>query len=238
MNSYQIVFIASLSLLGCTTPAPQSVGEKETTQPHPAKAAKYKLPEKIEIAGKPFLGNAQAPITIVAFTDYQCQYCSHFSNNTLPLLEQEYIETGQLKYVLLDLPYEKNHPLAKNAALATHCADEQQKFWPMHNLLFADQYRLDINSLNKKATLLGLNIETFQSCIKSGNYVNEINKDIQTAKSLGVQATPTFFFGFTSTEDDSVLVKGVITGSQPYETFQYFIKALLKKAASDETPPL
>lgn len=238
MKAYLSVLVTGLLLLGCTSPAPVTVvdSEKTITEEFP-KIPKFKLPERVKISDEPFQGEAQAAITLVVFSDYQCPYCAHFANNTLPLLEQEYIAKGQLKLVFRDLPYLQGHPYAKSAAVAVHCAGEQNKFWPMHNILFADQNRLKMEDLSRNAKLLALDVAVFQSCMNSGRHDEAINEDLEEAKQLSIQATPTFFFGFTPEDGQALSVKGMMTGSQPHETFQRFIDALLKKAASEQMPP-
>lgn len=235
MKLHLIVLFLALINQGCSTTS--SVSEKAAEPPltKPKKqltAPKFKMPDSVQIKGEPFQGKTDAPVTLVIFSDFQCPHCAHFANHTLPLIEREYITTGRLRFIFRDLPYEKDHIQAKIAAVAAHCAGEQNKFWQMHNLLFADPNRLDIDDLNRNAKILNLNEDEFQSCMQSGRHVKEIHHDLEDANKLEIKATPTFFFGFTPKEDGTLTVKGMMTGSQPVKTFRAFIDALLKKAPS------
>ena len=106
--------------------------------------------------GAPSRGKADARVTIVEFTDYQCPFCSRYVRETYPQLDKEYVQTGKVKYVLRDLPLEAIHPLAMKAAEAAHCAGEQGKYWEMHDRLFANQTELARTDLAKHAQALGL----------------------------------------------------------------------------------
>ena len=93
---------------------------------------------KITVSDDPVKGDADAPITVVEFSDFQCPFCSRFFEQTLPLLEKNYINTGKIKLVYQDLPLDNIHPNARPAHIAAECADEQEKFWEYHDVLFTN----------------------------------------------------------------------------------------------------
>jgi len=96
----------------------------------------------LDLSNRPFLGDKDAPVSIVEITDYQCPFCGRHAQQTLPQIEKEYIATGKVKYYVIDLPLEAIHSNAFKAAVATRCAGEQNKFWEMHDQLFVNPQKL------------------------------------------------------------------------------------------------
>src|SRR5215470_11005360 len=145
----------------------------------------------VEIAteGEPSRGPANAPVTIVEFSDFQCPYCRQ-AQDTLKRLMAAY--EGKIKLVFRDFPLRNIHPQAQKAAEAAQCAAEQQKFWPYHDKLFAAT-SLQIDDLKKYAHELELNAEQFTACLDSNKYASGIEADMQAGQNAGVNATPTFF---------------------------------------------
>ena len=97
---------------------------------------------KVSVADNPILGQHDAPITLIEFSDYQCPFCQRFFQTTFPVLKTEYIDAGKLRYVFRDFPLDSIHPQARKAAEAGHCAGDQGKYWEMHDLLFQNQRAL------------------------------------------------------------------------------------------------
>ena len=121
---------------------------------------------QISVAGRPFSGPEDAPVTLVEFSDYQCPFCARHFRQTLPQLLSNY--GNQVKYVIFNYPISTIHPLAQKASEAAECAYDQDKFWEYHDLLFNNQQALDTASLKGYATSLGLNTDTFNTCLDSG----------------------------------------------------------------------
>ena len=96
-------------------------------------------PIKISMDDDPIIGNPDAPITIVEFSDFQCPFCARFHTQTLPLLLEEYIEQDKVKIVFRDFPIQSIHPNALPASIAAECANDQNKFREMHDVLFEKQ---------------------------------------------------------------------------------------------------
>ena len=131
---------------------------------------------------------------------------------TLPQIEENYIQTGKVKFVYRDYPL-SFHPHAQTAAEAAECAKEQEKYWEYHDKLYNNINDLDNESLKQYAKDLGLDITQFNECLDSGKMASEVEKDFQDGASYGISGTPTFF------------INGVmVVGAKPYEVFQQVIE--------------
>ncbi len=187
-----------------------------------------KLVMKISADNDPVIGNLDAPITIIEFSDFQCPFCARFFTQTLPLIYEEYIDQGKVKLVFRDYPIQSIHPNAVPASVASECANEQGKFKEMHDILFGKQNEwskqetVDALSLfSQYATEIQLEQETFDSCLTSGKYIDEIQKDLVDGQNYGVSGTPGFFVG----NDQIGYVQ--IKGAQPFDIFKKVIDAQL-----------
>lgn len=133
-----------------------------------------------------------------------------------------------MRYVVLDMPLESIHPAAFKAAETTHCAEEQGKFWEMHDRLFNHQRNLE--PWTAHATALSLDVEKFETCLNSGQYAAAIRKDMAEGQKAGVRGTPSFVLARTDPENASK-VKGLIfiRGAQGFNQF----KAQIDKALTE-----
>jgi len=186
------------------------------------------LPVKISADNDPIIGNPDAPITIIEFSDFQCPFCARFHSQTLPLILDEYIEQGKVKLVFRDFPIQSIHPNALPASIAAECANEQGKFKEMHDMLFDNQNEWNkqdtvdaLSSFSQYATNIQLEQETFDSCLTNGKYIEEIKKDLDDGRDYGVSGTPRFFVG----NDQIGYVE--LKGAQPFESFKKIIDAQL-----------
>ena len=180
---------------------------------------------QVRIAGNPSLGRADAPLTMIEFSDFQCPYCRRFFETTLPALKAEYIDIGKLRYVFRDFPLDRLHPQARKAAEAAHCAGDQGKYWQMHEVLFHNQKALQVEHLKTYAYSLNLNHLIFDDCLEQGKYAVEVQKDFDEGAAAGVQGTPGFFLGKTQADD---VVQGIfLKGAQPIAAFRQVIERLL-----------
>jgi len=200
--------------------APQSV--QQPTQPS--------VPQifQVSLDDDPLKGDPNAPVTIVEFSDFQCPFCSRFFQQTLPLLDKNYIETGKVNLVYRDMPLDNLHTNARPASIAAECADEQGNFWEYHDILFANQGQWQrLPSAELATTFVGyasdLKIDTasFESCMSSPDMADEVNKDYLEGGQYGVTGTPTFFIG---NEKDGFIK---LVGAQPYSSFQRAIDSQL-----------
>jgi len=194
-------------------------------------------PVELTTGGAPSLGDGDAPVTLVEFTDYQCPYCRRHALDTLPRLIAEYVETGKLRYLIREMPVEANHPLSGTAAEAALCAGDQGAYWMMHDRLFADQERLQPEDLKKHARTLGLDSGQFEHCLDSGEKKQRIEADVKAGRKAGMRGTPTFFLGVSGPrDDDRFLATRVIRGAKPYRDFAIIIDHLLIAAAKETAP--
>ena len=198
-------------------------------------ATKRQRPEKstgtVGVTGGAVLGEVDAPVTIVEFSDYQCPFCRRYSLTVFPVLKREYIDTGKVRYVFRDFPLTSIHQQAEKAHESAHCAGESNKYWEMHDMLFEKQDDLMVPSLKHYAEELGLNSATFEECLDSGKYQVAIQKDVEDGGAAGIRGTPSFFVGKSGSGDS--ITGTIIRGAQPLVNFQTIINQLLSDHASD-----
>ena len=178
---------------------------------------------KVSSKGKQSMGAADAPVTVVEFTDYQCPYCLRFTKTTFPLLKRKYIDTGKVRWVALNLPL-PFHKDAIKAAQAAHCAGEQDKFWEMREALFKNPKKLSITDLPTHAEALALDMSAFYSCLQSDRHLDTIAKEAKDAKSVRLTGTPSFIIGKTT---DDIISGPVVIGAQPMNKFDAAIGKVL-----------
>jgi protein-disulfide isomerase len=175
-----------------------------------------------------FRGEPTAGLTLIEFSDYQCPFCARYVHDTYPQIETEYIQTGKLKSVFVDLPLESLHKLAFMAAETTHCADEQGKYWPMHDRLFANQRALE--PWNAHAQALSLDVAAFEQCMTSHRPADKIKARMAVANEIGLTVTPTFLLGRTDPNSSKIRVAVAIQGAKPFIAFKEEIDKLLAEA--------
>ncbi|MBZ0114203.1 MAG: thioredoxin domain-containing protein [Thermoanaerobaculia bacterium] len=177
---------------------------------------------RVEIAtdGHPTLGPDTAPVTIVAFSDFECPYCER----VVPTIEQVRKNYGdQVRVVFRQFPL-SIHANAQKAAEASLCAGDQGKFWEMHDLMFAEQKQLGVEALKDKAARLELDGAQFAKCLDSGQHEDQVKADVREGFKIGVSSTPSLFINGQA-----------LTGAQPYPTIAAIIDAELKKAGSGKS---
>ncbi|MBT4917082.1 DsbA family protein [Candidatus Peregrinibacteria bacterium] len=166
------------------------------------------------------LGDTDAPVTIVEFSDYQCPYCEKFWSQTLPDLKKNYIDTGKVRFIYRDWPL-SGHDRAIPAALATECVKDQlgdEGFYAIHDMIFENFGKLSDDDLSTFAKVAGVDEAEYLDCYESQKFLSEIEKDFNDGMTYGVTGTPGFF------------VNGVrLSGAQPYEVFEKVIEEELAK---------
>jgi protein-disulfide isomerase len=198
----------------------------------PAAAAAPAFKEQsVSIGSSPFKGNANATVTVIEYSDYQCPFCARNYREVLPLLEKEYIETGKLKFVMRENPIPSLHRDAMNGSLAALCAGDQGKYWEMHNLLFDNSKQLGAENLKAFAGTIGLDTATFNECLDGKKHEQTVQNDLASGAKLGVRGTPGFFLGLTDPNDpDKVNLTVFIKGAQSIDQFRASINDLLEPA--------
>jgi protein-disulfide isomerase len=172
---------------------------------------RYVVPTTAE---DPVRGTASAPVTIIEFSDYQCPFCARV-NPTLAKIRQTYGD--RVKIVFKDYPL-PNHPQAPKAAEAARCAGEQNKYWEMHDAMFANQRALEVPSLKQTARAIGLNGATFDQCLDSGKWQSTIRAGSALGDEMGVNSTPTLYINGR-----------VVLGAMPFDNFKSIIDEELTK---------
>ncbi|MBP9718580.1 DsbA family protein [Candidatus Gracilibacteria bacterium] len=204
-------------------PALQSMMGKQpavTTPPTPEAQEPKLVSKKLSEADMaklsdddPSWGEANAPITMVEFSDFQCPYCSKYYDLVMPQITENYINTGKVRLIFRDFPLTELHPQAVTASHVADCALAQDKFQAMHDMLFAKQKEWSGNEKGMEvfqsfAKKLGMNVKDYDKCMEDQVYLDEIKNDLVFGVSAGVNSTPSFFI-------NGKLVEGAL----PYENF-------------------
>jgi protein-disulfide isomerase len=155
---------------------------------------------------------------VVEFSDWQCPFCERFARDTLPRLLREYIDTGKVRFSYRNNPLTEIHPLALQASTAADCADQQGRFWDMHDAIFAHQRQLTGGGFVEYARAAQLDVAKFTRCLDAGTTAR-IQADQAEALRLGLQATPVFLIGRVDGRGRIKATKR-IDGAVPYETFK------------------
>jgi protein-disulfide isomerase len=169
------------------------------------------------------LGDSDAPVTIVAFGDYECPFCKRFHTQTFPLLEEEYISTGKVRFVQRHLPL-SFHVTAYPAATMVECARKQGASfaWPLHDAFLSDDVAVDEDDvIDFLKTKTGFNEATFSTCLDATATSSVIDRDIEAAAEAGVNGTPGFWVLGPAGQAEQ------IQGAVPYGTFSAAIEKLL-----------
>ena len=162
-------------------------------------------------------GDADAPVTIVEWSDFECPYCVRFYEQTLGQIDEKYIKTGKVKLIYRDFPL-GNHRQAQKAAEAAECADEQGKYYEMHDALFEKGVAGGVSSFKQYAADIGLDTAEFNDCLDTGKMASEVAKDMIDGQSAGISGTPGF-----------VINGQLVSGAQPFSVFEQIIEAELAK---------
>lgn len=179
----------------------------EQTQATAQPVTRYDVP----VDDDPSIGPADAAITIIEFSDFECPYCRKWHDEVYPLLMENF--AGQVRLVYRDFPLSSIHQNASAAAQAADCANEQGAYWEYHDKLFSMERGLSSEAYQSYAQDLGLDISKFDECLQDEKYKDEVDADFEYAAKLGVRSTPTFF------------INGIaLVGAQPFEVFQQVIE--------------
>lgn len=176
--------------------------------------------------GSPYLGDPNAPITLVEFGDYQCFFCNKFFHDTEQKILENYVDTGKVKIIFKDLTI--IGPDSITAAHAAHCADDQGLFWEYHDTLY-NNWNGENNGWASSENLLrmaqdvGLNIDEFTDCMQNEIHTQIISASNADARTLGLTGTPGFFV----ISPNNQVTK--IPGAQPFDVFQKIFDSELEK---------
>jgi protein-disulfide isomerase len=168
----------------------------------------------VSTEGAPIRGAAEAPVTLVEFSDFHCPFCNRAQETLKQVLERY---PGKVRLVYRDFPLDRLHPQARPAAEAARCANDQGKFWDYHDVLYANTPRGAPDDLRRYAEQVGLDVPKFERCLSSGIHKAAVQRDIDEGSRLGVTGTPAFFVNGRPME-----------GAQPLDAFVRVIEEELR----------
>ena len=184
------------------------------------------------------MGDPNAPIQIVEYSDFQCPFCDRHYTDTEPLLEQFYIDTGLVLFTYKSAGNFVSQNIgggrteSRDAAAAAYCAEDQGKFWEMHDSLFEnnrdveDQGSFTSRRLTAIAESVSLDMAEYQECFDSGKYEDRVAEDSTEATAAGLEGTPYFVITYTV---NGVTKTDIINGAEPFSTFQVKLEAILNE---------
>jgi protein-disulfide isomerase len=179
----------------------------------------YLEPPRFDVAAEgPAKGPESAPVTIVEFSDFECPFCKRIYP-TLNQIMDDY--DGQVRLVFRQFPLNAIHPNAQKAAEASLCADEQGKFWELHDAMFEGSGGLDAASLKSRAAEIGLDQDAFGTCLDSGRFAEQVAADLDAGRALGVSGTPALFINGR-----------YLSGAQPYDVITRVIDDELQRGGA------
>jgi protein-disulfide isomerase len=181
-------------------------------------------------------GSADAPITLIEYSDFTCGYCAKFFLETLPRLQAKYIDTGKVRFVYRDYP-RADRGVGVDAAVAARGAGAQGRYWPMHDRLFSERSRLDSGLFKGYAKVIGLDQTVFAKCFDERQYLESIFQDRQEATRWGFHGTPGFILIRTAggpTEKEPAVA---IPGAVPFNEFAEEIDRMLATAPRSQGEP-
>lgn len=225
-------FAAGLLLLAALAGAPAAAhaqaagGDGKTADKGAAKPAAA-LPDSIsrQLFQARTRGSATAPITVYEMSDFQCPFCRNFTLETYPALDERYVKTGKVRWIYINMPLTQLHKNAAAAAEFAMCAARQEKFWPVHDVLFRTQetwapLKEPGAFLLSLADSAKLDRGRLLECLKSGAMQQEVAADAEGARRAGAARTPTFY---VAAGDE----RGLLPGAPPLEKFTAILDTVL-----------
>jgi protein-disulfide isomerase len=175
---------------------------------------------RVEVStdGAPLRGAANAPVTVVEFSDFECPFCKQTQPTLKQLLERY---PGKVRLAYRDFPLDSIHPQARPAAEAARCAQDQGKFWEYHDVLFTQSPQFAPEDLRRYAGQVGLDVTKFDSCLAAGVHKAAVQRDLDEGSRLGITGTPAFFINGRA-----------LSGAQPLEAFARVIEEELVRVAT------
>lgn len=186
------------------------------------------------------MGDPEAPIQITEYADFQCPFCDRFHTDTLPLLEQYYIDTGKVLFIyrsagnFISDKSQAPNTESRDSAAAAYCAMDQGKFWEMHDAIFANnrdvenQGALTSRRLSAIAEVAGLDVAQFDECFDSGKYEDRVTEDFNDWTSSDLAGGTPFFIISYTVNGETKTTTGP-SGAQPFNEFQVQLEAILNE---------
>ncbi len=207
--------------------------QAQPSTPPAAEPTEDLSPQQVSVDDDAVLGQANAKVTLIEFSDYECPFCKRYFDQTYEQVKKEYVDTGKVKMVFRDLPL-SFHANAHKQAQAAECAREQggdSVYFQYHDEIFtrttSNGTGLALDQLSVIANELGLNGSTLQECLDSDKYKEEVDKDLADAGKVGATGTPSFFIGKSTS--DGTITGTKLVGAQPFSEFKRVIDLELEK---------
>jgi protein-disulfide isomerase len=170
-------------------------------------------------------------IAVVEFTDYQCPFCAEHARSTVPRIHQELVQNGTVRHVVFNFPLERIHPFARKAGEAAECAARQHHYWEMYTRLFTDTDKVNQQLFTQLGDALGLDRRAFARCME-GEAAEQISADLALGRQIGVNSTPTIFFGIVLS-DGTISLKKRVRGAVRFEDLKSAIEDLVRRPQED-----
>ena len=220
-----MMIVASVAILWSVISGRQPFGSGRT--PQPVEPAVPELP--VSLSGFRLHVDPRAPLLVIEYSDFQCAYSQRFAVDTWPEVRKRFVETGRVRFAFAHLPLEEIHPAARSAAEIAECAGGQGRFWEMHDWLFAHQRSLNDevadDGFHRLSASVGLNEADLRICL-STVAGSKVNDNETTARSLGIEGTPTFLLGWIENQE-SVRVVRRLDGAVPFSKFEAVLEQIM-----------
>jgi protein-disulfide isomerase len=187
----------------------------------PEFASAQGAPQSLPLAART-KGSATAPVTVYEMADFQCPVCGRFVKEMWPTIEKEFIATGKVKWIYINMPLTTIHANANAAAIFASCAGVQGKFWPAHDMLYANQANWEklkdpAPFFQSKIPSLGLKADAMHSCLESGTGAAMVRDDASGAERTGANSTPSLY-----------IEGGLMSGLYPLNVYQAILDSVWK----------
>lgn len=190
---------------------------------------------RFHLDSSPRLGSDDAPVTLVDFSDYTCAFCSSHALQEQPLLIEQHVASGTLRYVALELPSKNPESPSHRAAQAALCASDQDKYWDMRRRLFENIGQFESEQLTQHAEELALDVGAFKECLDSHKHTAKILANIRDADEADIRTVPTFFLGLTDPQHPDIIHADIkIGGVKPDNVFTWAIEELLDRSRAKQ----
>jgi len=231
-----IIYSNNPNMLGLKTSDIQEIKNAVDDSTNPSQKVVPPAPtpsiQEVSMDNDAVLGDPNAPVTIIEFSDYECPYCKSYFQNTFPDIKKEYVDTGKVKVVYRDFPLSFHDPMATTEAIAAECVRKEggdEKYFEFHDKIFENTSSngngLTVDQLYGFATDLGLSATDLKTCVEAREFEQEVKDDINYSSSVGVTGTPSFFVGKSG---ESSIKGELVVGAQPFSTFKDLIEKYLQ----------
>jgi len=246
MNAIRLAIGLLVVLCACAPAQAQSITERQADEilkelrairqalerqqaPSPqARALQAPPDDKVSIPfanGGYSIGRQDAPLLMVEYSDYQCPFCRQYHVSTFDQIKKNYVDSGRVRYVNRDFPL-AFHENARRAAMAARCAGEQGRFWELRHAMIENANQLGGQNISKYAGDTKLEMSGFQTCLDSGRYAQDVDRDLEEGAQAGVSGTPSFVVGRLV----NGRLEGVrVVGAMPYQNFASTLDEALSK---------